>query len=92
MITLTGTLRQSSVIEKEGSKKTRLTVEHTSPRNDGSEDLKMDQFWFDGDITNMLPKTGSNIAISVRPYAMEKAVKFAAIAVVPQPAQVPKAA
>lgn len=92
MITLTGILRQASVIEKEGSKRTRLTIEHTSPRNDGSEDLKMDQFWFDGDITNTLPKPGSNIVVSVRPYAIKEPVKFAAIGVVPQPAQIGKAA
>jgi hypothetical protein len=92
MITLTGIFRQSTVIDKEGSKRTRLTVEHTSARNDGSEDLKMDQFWLDGDLTNTLPRPGSSISISVRPYAMEKAVKFACIGLVPQPAQLPKVA
>jgi hypothetical protein len=92
MITLTGILRQSSIIEKDGTKRTRLTIEHTSPRTDGSEDLKMDQFWFDGDITNTLPKVGEKIAVSVRPYAVKEPVKFAALGVVPQPAQIGKAA
>lgn len=92
MITLTGIFRQSSIIEREGNKRTRVTVEHTSARNDGSEDLKMDQFWFDGDLTNTLPRPGSNIVISVRPYATKEPVKFAALGVVSQLPQLPKIA
>lgn len=87
MITLTGTLRQSGAQEYEGKKKTRVWVEHTSPRENGPDDLKMEEFWFEGDRTTGLPKPGSQISVIVRPYTMGKGVKFAAVDLVAQPAQ-----
>jgi hypothetical protein len=92
MITLQGTLRQAGVNEYEGKKKTRLWVEHTSPRENGPDDLKLEEFWLDGDLTATLPKPGAQVAVVVRPYSMGKVVKFAAVGLVPQPAQTAKAA
>jgi hypothetical protein len=92
MITLQGTLRQSGVNEYEGKKKTRVWVEHTSPRDDGPDDLKLEEFWFDGDLTSTLPKPGTTLSVVVRPYTVGKGVKYAAISIVPQPAQPARAA
>lgn len=92
MITLQGMLRQAGVTEFEGKKKTRVWVEHTSPRENGPDDLKLEEFWFDGDVVASLPKPGSQVAIAVRPYAVGRAVKFAAVGQAPQPVAVPKAA
>lgn len=92
MITLTGTLRQSGAQEYEGKKKTRVWVEHTSPRETGPDDLKLEEFWFEGDVTPQLPKAGSQVSVVVRPYTMGKGVKFAAVSLVAQPAQPSRAA
>lgn len=78
MITLTGTLRQSGLTEIEGKKKTRVWVEHTSPRENGPDDLKLEEFWLDGDHISTLPKAGAQVSIPVRPYSSGKGVKFAA--------------
>lgn len=83
MIVLHGILRQSGLAEYEGKKKTRLWVEHTSPRENGPDDLKLEEFWFDGDLTPQLPASGAQIAVSVRPYVSGRGVKFAAVAVQP---------
>jgi hypothetical protein len=92
MITLQGTLRQAGATEYEGKKKTRLWVEHTSPRENGPDDLKLEEFWFDGDITATVPKPGSIVSLVVRPYTVGKGVKYSAVALQPQPAQPSKTA
>ncbi len=83
MITLHGILRQSGVNEYDGKKKTKVWLEHTSPRENGVPDLKLEELFLDGDCSSALPKAGGPIVVSVRPYAFGKGVKFAAIAVVP---------
>jgi hypothetical protein len=92
MIILQGTLRQSGVKEYEGKKKTRLWVEHTSPRDDGPDDLKLEEMWLDGDHSASLPKPNSQIAVVVRPYSSGKEVKFATVGLAAQPAPIPKTA
>lgn len=92
MIILHGTLRQSGVNEYEGKKKTRVWVEHTSPRENGPDDLKLEEFWFEGDLSPALPPPGSQVGVVVRPYTVGKGVKFAAVELVPQPAKAAKAA
>lgn len=83
MITLTGTLRQASLNEFEGKKKTKLWVEHTSPRENGVDDLKLEELFLEGDVTPALPRSGSPISVYVRPYAVGKGVKFSAISLPP---------
>lgn len=79
MIALTGTLRQFSLNEFEGKKKTKLWVEHTTPRENGVDDLKLEELFLEGDLTSSLPKSGSQISVQVRPYAVGKGVKFSAV-------------
>lgn len=83
MITLHGILRQAGVNEYEGKKKTKLWVEHTAPRENGVDDLKLEELFLEGDLTSSLPKAGATVGVSVRPYAVGKGIKFAAIALVP---------
>lgn len=82
MITLTGTLRQFAPSEYDGKKKTKIWLEHTAPRDNGPDDLKLEELFMDGDLTPSLPPAGSQISIIVRPYASGKAVKFSALRLV----------
>jgi len=92
MITLHGILRQSGVNEYDGKKKTKVWVEHTAPRENGVDDLKLEELFLDGDLSANLPKQGHIIGVQVRPYAGGKGVKFAALALAPQnPAALAKA-
>jgi hypothetical protein len=79
MITLSGILRQSGASEYDGKKKTKLWVEHTSSRDNGPDDLKLEELFMDGDLTPSLPQAGQQISVVVRPYAVGKGVKFAAV-------------
>jgi hypothetical protein len=91
MITLTGKLRQSGASEYDGKKKTKLWLEHVSARDNGPDDLKLEELFMDGDLTPSLPPAGSEISIIVRPYAVGKGVKFAAIGLAAKPAAVSSA-
>jgi hypothetical protein len=86
MITLTGTLRQFGPSEFEGKKKTKVWLEHTSERDNGPADLKLEELFLEGDLTASMPSAGSPISIIVRPYAVGKGVKFAAVGLAPKPA------
>ena len=79
MITLTGTLRQFGASEFDGKKKTKVWLEHTSERDNGPADLKLEELFLEGDVTPALPSAGSQISVIVRPYAVGKGVKFAAV-------------
>ncbi len=91
MITLTGKLRQSGASEYDGKKKTKLWLEHVSARDNGPDDLKLEELFMDGDLTPSLPPAGSEISIIVRPYVVGKGVKFAAIGLSGKPAPVANA-
>lgn len=87
MITLTGTLRQFAPSEFEGKKKTKLWLEHTSPRDNGPADLKLEELYMEGDHTAEMPAAGSTISVIVRPYASGKGVKFSALGLAGKSAQ-----
>jgi hypothetical protein len=89
MITLTGTLRQFSATEYEGKKKTKIWVEHTAPRDNGPDDLKLEELFLDGDLTASLPTAGRSISVQVRPYALGKSIKFSAVALAPSVPPIP---
>jgi hypothetical protein len=89
MIILQGILRQAGLNEYEGKKKTKLWVEHTSPRENGVADLKLEELFLEGDCMAQLPKTGAEVSVSVRPYALGKIIKFSANALVPSGPPVP---
>lgn len=83
MITLTGTLRQFTTTEWEGKKKTKLWLEHTSARDNGPADLKLEELFLEGDITAQLPKSGSSLTVEVRPYVSGKSIRFSAVGIPP---------
>jgi hypothetical protein len=89
MITLTGTLRQFSATEYDGKKKTKIWVEHTAPRDNGPDDLKLEELFLDGDLTASLPPSGKSISVQVRPYALGKSIKFSAVGFVPSVPPIP---
>lgn len=82
MITLTGILRQFAPAEYDGKKKTKLWLEHTSERDNGPADLKLEELFLEGDHTAEMPAPGSSISLVVRPYAVGKGVKFSALRLV----------
>lgn len=79
MIKLTGTLRQSSTVTYEEKLKTKLWIEHVTPRDNGAPDLKIEELFLDGDFTDKLPKSGSEISLVVRPYVSGRVVKYSAV-------------
>lgn len=79
MITLTGTLRQATATKFADALKTKLWIEHTSPRDNGPDDLRIEELFIEGDITSKLPSPGKQVGIIVRPYASGREVRFAAV-------------
>ena len=77
MITLIGKLRQFAHAEYKGEKKTKLWVEHTSPRDDGQDDLALVELFLNGHIDGL--KAETNIDIAVRPYPSGSKVAFQAL-------------
>jgi hypothetical protein len=82
MIVLHGTLRQAGQTEFEGVKKTKLWLEHTTPRENGPADLKLEELYLENLDPSTLPPFGSEIGVQVRPYAVGRAVKYAAVSLV----------
>lgn len=82
MTTLTGTLRQHGQVEFDGKKRLKLWVEHTSPRENGTADLKIEELFLPIEDATKLPKQGSEISLAVRVYASGRDVKFSAISIV----------
>ena len=82
MITLNGTLRQSGEVKfKDGEPKLKLWVEHESPRDNGVNDLKIEELFLPRDESVNLPEKGSEISIVVRPYPSGRGVAFQALRV-----------
>ncbi len=86
MLILNGILRQAAEMQfdKDGAKvtKTKLWLEHYSPRDNGVQDIKIEELFLDGVTPAQLPKSGEECSISVRAYPAGNAVKFAAISYV----------
>jgi hypothetical protein len=82
MITLTGTFRQQGQVEFDGKKRLKVWLEHTSPRENGTADLKIEELFLPIEDANKLPKQGSEISLSVRVYASGRDVKFSAIGII----------
>ena len=79
MITLTGTLRQATATKFNDATKTKLWIEHTSPRDNGPDDLKIEELFIEGDVTAKLPSPGKTLGVVVRPYASGRDIRFAAV-------------
>lgn len=90
MLVMTGKLRQASPTEFEGKKKTKLWVETVSPGEGGRpDDLKMHELFLEGDHMAKLPPKDGTVSVLVRPYAMNREVKFACAGLVPTAAPQP---
>jgi hypothetical protein len=81
MITLTGTLRQSAKVTFDGVDKTKLWIEHQSPRDNGVFDLKIEELILPHQDESKLPKQGEQISVDVRVYAAGRDVKFFAVGI-----------
>jgi len=81
MITLTGTLRQATATKFQEVMKTKLWIEHTSPRDNGPDDLRIEELFIEGDITSKLPSPGKQVGVIVRPYASGRDIRFAAMGI-----------
>lgn len=82
MITLQGTLRQSTKVTFDGVDKLKLWVEHESPRDNGVSDLKIEELILPIAEEPKLPKQGQSVTVAVRAYASGRDVKFFAVGIV----------
>lgn len=83
MITLTGTLRQSGAVTIKERPLHKLWVEHTMPRDNGTPDLKIEEFFVDPALAANLPKDGSQINLAVRPYPSGRDVRYQVTGIIP---------
>lgn len=63
-------------------KKTKLWVEHISPRDNGMDDLRIEELFLDGDILSKLPKFGEHVEVGVRPWVSGRDIRFSATGIV----------
>lgn len=91
MVTLTGTLRQAGTVTFDGKTKVKIWLEHTTARETGVADLKLEELFLEGLELAALPASGSEVSFEVRPYAVGKLVKFQAVRYIAA-AQAPKKA
>jgi hypothetical protein len=85
MIALTGTLRQQGQVEFDGKKRLKLWIEHTTPRENGAADLKIEELFLPIEDATKLPKDGQQVTVQVRAYSTGKEVRFSAIGIVNAP-------
>jgi hypothetical protein len=78
MIILKGKLRQSTTMTLQEKLKTKLWIEHETPRDNGVADLRIEELFLEGDVTAKLPKPGENVGVIVRPYPSGRDVRYAA--------------
>ena len=84
MITLTGTLRQSSQVTfKDKPPRLKLVIEHETARQTGDPDIHLETLFVDPTDVDLLPVTGSQVSIEVRPYPKGRDVAYSATRVVP---------
>lgn len=81
MIVLHGTLRQSAQVTIKEKPLTKLWVEHSSPRDNGTEDLAILELFLPYDKEVALPRKGEDVEVIVRPYPSGRGVAFQAIAI-----------
>jgi hypothetical protein len=89
MITLTGTLRQSGVVSISEKPQLKIWVEHIQERdNGGTPDLKIEEFFLPAET--VLPPSGAQISLVVRPWASGKIVRYSGVKLLPaQPPERP---
>lgn len=86
MLMLKGILRQAAemTFDKAGVKttKTKVWLEHTSERDNGVKDIKIEELFLEGISPSQLPKEGEELTLLVRVYAVGNFVKYAATGLV----------
>lgn len=92
MIILQGTLRQKaevSIKSKQDPTQTetrlKLWVEHEMPRDNGVNDLKIEEFFLDPASAKGLPPSGP-VNLTVRPYVSGSAIRYQVTGVLPKAA------
>jgi len=81
MLTLHGTLRQSGAVMIKERPLVKVWIEHETPRENGTPDLKIEELFLEAEPAKKLPPQGSPIALIVRAYPSGRDVKFAAVGV-----------
>lgn len=76
MIALTGKLRQSGQVTIKERPLVKIWVEHEMPRDSGTPDLKIEEFFLEPAAAEKLPKAGSEVTLSVRPYPKGRDVGY----------------
>jgi hypothetical protein len=79
MLTLSGTLRQSGVVTIKEKPMLKIWVEHESPRDNGTPDLKIEELFLDQSHEKNLPAKGASIEVIVRPYPSGRGVAYSAV-------------
>ena len=86
MIVLTGTLRQTAKMTIKERPLVKLWVEHEIPRDGGTADLRLEEFFLEEGNAQLLPKSGSPVSLSVRPYPKGRDVAYQVVGVITQKA------
>lgn len=81
MFTLTGTLRQWSKTNFKDTPKLKVWVEHTTERDNGPADLKLEELFLPLTEEPKLPQNGSEITLQVRPWVNGKHIGLSATSV-----------
>lgn len=76
MITLTGILRQSGEMVIKEKPLIKLWVEHETPRENGTPDLKIEELFLEPRAGLVVPKNGEKINLNVRVYPSGRDVRF----------------
>ncbi len=84
MVILTGTLRQSGIVTIQEKQQLKIWVEHTQERdNGGTPDLRIEELFLPPD--SVLPPSGSEVFVAVRPWASGKTIRFSGVKILPAP-------
>jgi len=79
MLTLTGTLRQTSNLTIKEKPFVKLWVEHESPRDNGPGDLQILELLLPAEICTPVPTSGKPVSVNVRAYPAGRGIGFAAL-------------
>lgn len=78
MLILTGLLRQQQNATIKGEEKLKIVVEHTTARNDGTEDLHLETMFLPLSEAQKCPKTGEQVSVEVNAWVSGRNVAYSA--------------
>jgi hypothetical protein len=82
MLILSGILRQSGEVTIKERPMVKLWVEHTSPRDNGTDDLRIEELFLEERDARNLPAPGRPISVAVRAYPRGRDIGFSAVGIV----------